>query len=389
MIPVTYNLRSIAVRRTTTGATVIGIALVVFVLACTLMLGAGVQETLARGGARDEAIVMRKGSENELSSIIDQNKIGIVLSAPGVKKAGGQPVGTGEVVMMLLMEPVASPGGYSNVQFRGVEPDVTRFRPDVKIAEGRMFAPGSDEVVVGRAIAGRFRNLDVGGTIEPKKNRALKVVGTFDAGGSAFESEVWGDIETVKSLFGREGMVSSVRVKLDSASAFDAFKATVESDKQLGFEALTEAQWSAKQSQFLAGFVMGIGIVISVFFSIGAMIGAAITMYASIANRQKEIGTLRAIGFPRWQILLSFLVESLVIALAGGIVGSLAASLMGFVKFSMLNFATFSEMVFTFEPTPSVFAFALGFAVVMGLVGGLFPAVRAARMSPIQAIRGN
>jgi putative ABC transport system permease protein len=257
----------------------------------------------------------------------------------------------------------------------------------VKIVEGRAMTPGADEAVVGKAIAGRFEHLSVGDTIEPKKNRPLKIVGVFADGGSALESEVWADLDTVRSSFGREGMVSSVRVRLESAAAFEAFEAAVESDKQLGLEAMTEDQWNAKQSQFLSVFVSALGFVISFFFGLGAVIGAMITMYASVANRQREIGTLRAIGFPRWQILLSFLLESLAIALVGGGVGCAMALGMGAVKFSMLNFATFSEMVFTFQPTPAVFVTALVFTVGMGLIGGLLPAIRAARMSPVEAMR--
>lgn len=388
MIPVGYNLRSIAARKTTTAATVLGIGLVVFVLASTLMLGAGVDATISKNGGRESAIVMRKGSDNELSSVVDQNKIGTILSSPGVKKGSdGQPLGVGEIAMIITLEPVASPGGMSNVQVRGVEAPVTRYRPEVTITEGRMFAPGADEAIVGRAIAGRFQKLTVGDTIEPKKNRPLKIVGVFDDGGSALESEVWADVHTLGALFGRDGTVSSVRVRLDSEGAFDAFEAAVEGDKNMGLEAMTDDEWNGKQSQFLSIFVTALGAVISFFFALGAIIGAMITMYASIAHRQREIGTLRAIGFPRWQILLSFLIESLVIALLGGLLGSVAALGMSFVKFSMLNFATFSEMVFTFEPTPDVFIVSVVFTVAMGLIGGLLPAIRAARMSPVQAMR--
>jgi putative ABC transport system permease protein len=209
----------------------------------------------------------------------------------------------------------------------------------------------------------------------------------FADGGSNMESEIWGDIDTVRSAFGREGMVSSVRVQLDDPASFDAFETTIEADKRLGLEAMTEKEWNDKQSQFLSIFVTALGTTISVFFGLGAIIGAMITMYASIANRQKEIGTLRAIGFRRRHVLLSFLLESVLVALAGGALGSLAALMMGFVKFSILNFVTFSEMVFTFRPTVSVFVIAFVFTLVMGLIGGLLPAVRAARMSPVEAMR--
>jgi len=388
MIPISYNVRSLVVRRATTAAAVLGIALVVFVLASSLMLAAGVKDTLSRGGGRDAALVLRKGVDNELSSTVDQAKVGLILSAPGVRKgADGRPLGTGDVSMIIMLEPVATPGGASNVQVRGVDAEVERFRPEVKVVEGRMFKAGADEAIVGRAISGRFVSLQLGGTIEPKKNRPLKIVGVFDAAGSSYESEVWADVDTVKSAFGREGMVSAVRVKLESAAAFDAFKAHVESDKALGLEAWTEEQWAEKQSQYLSIFMTALGFIISFFFSIGAMIGAMITMYASVIGRQREIGTLRALGFPRRQILFSFMMESLLVSLAGGVFGSIAAMGLTFVKFSTLNFATFSELVFTFKATPDVFVVAFIFSLGMGLLGGMLPAIRAARMSPVQAMR--
>jgi putative ABC transport system permease protein len=389
MIPLSYNVRSILVRRTTTAAAVIGIALVVFVLASTLMLSAGIQETLARGGGRDSAIVIRKGSDNELSSIIDQGKVSTILAAPGVKKSpDGQPIGTGDVAMIVMLTPTSDPGGLSNVQMRGVSFDALPLvRPRVKVIEGRLPTPGSDEAMVGRAIAGRFQHLTVGDTIEPKKNRPLKVVGVFEDGGSAWESEVWADVDTTRSAFGREGLVSSVRVSLASPADFDQFEANIEADKRLGLEAMTDDQWTEKQSNGLMLFVTILGGLTSAFFAIGAMIGAMNTMYASIANRQKEIGTLRAIGFRRRHVLLSFVLESILIALIGGALGSLAALTMTFARFSMLNFATFSEMVFRFHPTPQVFLISFVFAAAMGLVGGLLPAIRAARMPPVQAMR--
>lgn len=389
MIPLSYNLRSLTNRGATTAASVLGIALVVFVLASTLMLGEGVRETIGRNGGRDVAVVMRKGSDNELSSTIDQNKVGVILSSPGVKMGSdGQPLGVGEIAMIISLVPHAAPEGVSNVQVRGVDANITRFRPKVKITEGRMFTAGADEAVVGKAIAGRFEHLDVGDTIEPKKNRPLKIVGVFDDGGSAMESEVWADVDTTRALFGREGMVSTVRAKLDSPGAFDAFEAAVESDKNLGLEAMTEKQWNDKQSQFLSIFINALGIVISFFFAMGASIGAMITMYSSIASRGREIGTLRAMGFPRRYILLSFVFESLMISAIGGVLGSIAALGMSSVKFSMLNFATFSEMVFQFRPTPMVFVIAISAALGMGLVGGLLPAIRAARVSAVEAMRG-
>jgi putative ABC transport system permease protein len=362
---------------------------VVFVLASTLMLTAGIKDTLSRNGGTETAVVIRKGSDNELSSIIDQNKVGTILSSPGVAKGSdGAPIGTGEITMIVQMAPLGDPLGLVNVSMRGVDPDaLEKVRPLFRIAEGRMMAPGSNEAIVGRAIAGRFENFTVGDTVTPKKNLPLEVVGVFEVNGSSLESELWADVDTMRAAFGRQGMVSSVRATLDDPSSFAAFELAVESDKRLGLEAMTETQWSEKQSQFLATFVTVLGTVISVFFSIGAMIGAMITMYASIANRQKEIGTLRAIGFRRRHVLLSFIFESVLLALTGGLLGCLAALGMSTVEFSILNFATFSEMVFKFQATLSVFVVALVFTVGMGLFGGLLPAIRAARMSPVEAMR--
>jgi len=388
MIPLSYNLRSLTVRLTSTIATVVGVALVVFVLASTLMLSAGIQDTISRNGGRGGAVVIRKGSDNELSSIIDQNKVGTILASPGVKKdSSGQPLGTGEVAMIVMMAPASDPSGLSNVQMRGIDANVERIRPNFEIVDGRMLSPGSDEAIVGRAIAGRFEHLTVGDTIEPKKNRPLKVVGVFTDGGSNMESEIWGDIDTVRSAFGREGLVSSVRVQLEDPSSFDAFETAIEADKRLGLEAMTETEWNDKQSQFLSIFMTALGTTVSVFFGLGAIIGAMNTMYASIANRQKEIGTLRAIGFRRRHLLLSFLLESVLVALVGGVIGTLLALPMGLFRFRILNFVTFSEMVFTFRPTVAVFVTALLFTVGMGLLGGLLPAIRAARMSPVEAMR--
>jgi putative ABC transport system permease protein len=209
----------------------------------------------------------------------------------------------------------------------------------------------------------------------------------FSAEGSAYESEIWCDLDVLRAAFHREGHVSSVRVRLASKDAFEAFKATLESDKQYGFLVLSEREYFDKLSEGTAVLVRVLGTLLSVFFAIGAMIGAMITMYAAVANRQREIGTLRALGFGRTNILVAFLLESTGLALLGGAAGVAAAMGMRFVKFSMMNLASWSEMVFTFEPTPSILTTALAFAVVMGLFGGFFPAVRAARVSPVSAMR--
>lgn len=387
MIPIRYNLRSLLVRKTTTAATALGIALVIFVLAGALMLASGVKKTLASTGERDNAVVLRVGSDNELSSVIEDHSVGMILAAPGVKKDNDSAVGVSEIIVVTALDKLGTVG-ISNVLLRGVPENGIQFRPRMRIVTGRAPRPGTDEVMVGQAIRGRFRGLDLGQSFELRKNRMSQVVGVFSDAGSSYESEVWIDREVLKSAYRREGVVSAVRVRLQSPQSFDVFKAAVTQDKHLGFQAFREIEYYEKQSEGTSNFVGIMGTLVAVFFSIGAMIGAMITMYAAVANRQREIGTLRALGFSRFQVLLSFLFESTVLALAGGILGTAIAGLMGFVKFSMMNFASFSEVVFEFKPTPTIVAITIIFSGVMGLFGGLFPAVRAARVSAADAMRG-
>lgn len=387
MIPVRYNIRSLAVRRATTAATALGIALVVFVLASAMMLTAGIKKTLSSSGRSDNAIVLRKGSNAELGSVIEDPSVNIITAQPGVKKDGTTAIAVGEVIVVAALEKIGA-AGITNVQFRGVPDNAMKFRTDMKMLEGTTPRPGSAEVMIGTRIRGRFKGLELGQSFDLKKNRPVTVVGVFSDGGSSYESEVWVDRDTLKSAYGREGIVSSVRVRLESPTAFDGFKASIEGDKALGFDAMRETEYFEKQSEGTSMLVGGLGTLISLFFSIGAMIGAMITMYAAVANRQREIGTLRALGFSRGSILFSFLLESLALAMLGGIAGVAASLGMGLVKFSMMNFSSWSEIVFSFDPTPKIILTALMFAAGMGLLGGFFPAVRAARISPVTAMRG-
>jgi putative ABC transport system permease protein len=388
MVPVKYNLRNLVVRKTTTLASGFGIALVVFVLASALMLSHGIERTLGRGASDDVAVVLRKGSDAELASGITNTHVGLILANPGVAKAeDGQPIASAELVVVILLDKVGT-DGFSNVQVRGVPDNVMKLRKDVKIIEGRPARPGTDEVIVGKAIRGRFKGLTLNQTFEIRKNRPVTVVGFFEDKGSSFESEVWADVKTAGSAFGREGIVSSVRVRLESPGKFDGFKAAVEQNPQLEAEVLREPDFAAKQSELTSDFINYMGKGIAWLFSIGAIIGAMITMNSSIAGRQREIATLRALGFQRGAILFSFLLESAALAAAGGLVGALASLAMRFVRFSTINFATWSEIVFTFEPTVPIMAWSIGSAIMMGLVGGLYPAIRAARMNLVQAIRG-
>ena len=388
MIPIRYNLRSLAVRKATTIATALGIALVVFVLASALMLAAGVRKTLVVGGKPDVAIVLRKGSDAELQSGIETSQLNAILGAPGVKRdETGKPIGIGEVIVVAAMEKIGA-SGVTNVQLRGVPQDVMTFRPETKIVAGRAASPGSDECIIGARIRGRFKGVELGQSFELKKNLPVTVVGVFESGGSSFESEVWIDVDTLRRAYNRQEIVSSVRVRLESPAAFDGFKAALEGDKQYGYIAMRETEYFEKQSEGTSIFIGVMGTLISFFFALGAMIGAMITMYAAVANRQREIGTLRALGFSRGSILLSFLFEAIVLAMIGGLVGAAGSMLMGLAHFSMLNYASWSEIVFSFDPTAAIIGRSLLFAALMGVVGGFFPALRASRVSPIAAMRG-
>jgi putative ABC transport system permease protein len=388
MIPLRYNVRSLIVRRTTSLATLIGIGLVVFVLAAAMMLTAGIERTLTASGAADHAIVIRKGSDAEMASSIELSTVGLILDAPGVKKdASGKPIGSGEIVTVIALDKAGLEGQVSNVMVRGVGDNVMALRPGAKIVAGKPATPGSDEVIIGQRIWRRFAGMDIGQKFDLKKNRPLTVVGVFSDDGSSFESEVWADVETVRSSFGREGLVTSVTVTLESPSKFVGFETAVEQDKRLGLEVLRERTYYEKQSEATGTFMSILGIIISTFFIIAAMIGAFITMNTAVAQRHREIGTLRALGFSRASVLVSFLLEGIVLATAGACIGLLGAFAMSFVTFSMMNFTTWSEVVFTFQITPKVILTSVLVGGVTGLLGGFIPAVRAARLRPIDALK--
>ncbi|HLV22780.1 MAG TPA: ABC transporter permease, partial [Polyangiaceae bacterium] len=375
LIPLSYSIRSLFVRRATTIATALGIGLVVFVLASSLMLSSGIRRTLVSTGTKDRALVLRKGSDAELVSSIENPTAGLILAAPGIKKDGsGAPMAAAELVVVIALDKLGTDGQVSNVQVRGVQPMSYRLRTNLKVVEGRPAQPGADEAVIGKSLRGRFAGLDLGQTFELKKNRKMTVVGVFDDGGSAFDSEVWVGVDTLRSTFGREGLYSSVLAQLESPGAFDVFKAQVEHDKQLGLEALREVTYYEKQSEGTSVFVTAMGILVALFFSIGAMIGAMITMYAAVSQRSREIGTLQALGFSRFAVLMSFLFEAVVLATAGGVIGALASLAMGFVEISMMNFATWQEVTFSFNPDPAIIAGSVLAGGIMGLIGGFFPA---------------
>jgi len=388
MIPISYNIRSLAVRKATTIATALGVALVVAVLSASQMLSNGIKNTLGKAGEPNNAIVLRKGADTEMASSLESRMLNLILAAPGIKRDNaGAPRGIGELLVVIALEKPDTSGQVSNVTLRGVSEGALAFHDKVRIVEGRPARPGAPEALIGKRIRGQFKGLEIGQSFEIKKNLEVKAVGVFEADGSSNESEIWTDLDLVRSAFGREGMLSSVLVELESATKFDAFKTAMERDKQLGLQTLPEVAYYEQQSEGTAKLVSWMMGIVVFFFSIGAIIGAMITMYAAVAHRKREVGTLRALGFSRLTILSSFLLESTILAFIGGTVGAVASLAMGFVKFSMMNFNSWSEISFSFDPTPGILATALLIGGVMGVLGGIFPAFRASRTSPVEAMR--
>lgn len=386
MIPISYNVRSMMVRKTTTFATAFGIALVVLVLSSGMMLVSGIKRTLVGSGSPDNAIVLKAGAPYEMMSMIEDPQVQKLLVQPQVKRDGATPMASGEIVQVVQIEKVGA--GYSNILIRGLTEQGVAFRPQLKMLQGTKPKVGAEEVMVGKRVYGKFKGLTIGESIELRKNHNVKVVGVFEDAGSSYESEIWGDLDIIRKGFRSDGIVSSVRIRLASRDQLEALKATIEHDKSLGFDVSRETDFYEAQSEGLALMMSVLGTAISVFFSIVAMIGAMITMYSAVSTRQREIGTLRALGFPRSNILISFLAESMILTFVGGTIGALASLAMGFVSFSMLG-ASWSEVVFTFQPTPEIIGKAVIAAGLMGLFGGLLPSIRAARISTLDALRGN
>jgi putative ABC transport system permease protein len=384
-IPFTYIVRNLAARRLTTALTAGGMALVVYVFATVLMLAAGLEQTLVATGQDDNVVVIRRAAQSEVQSGIDRQQAAIVGTLPDIATGadGNRLVSREPVVLISLTKrDSAKP---ANVVIRGVTPEGVALRPQARIVEGRMFRPGTSEIVTGRAITSGFRGAGVGETMR-FGSRDWTVVGSFDAGRTGFDSEIWGDAEQMLQAFRRQGF-SSLIFKLADPDRFDAVKRELESDPRLTLEAKRETRFYADQSETLSKFISYLGGTISGIFSIGAIIGAMITMYASVASRTGEIGTLRALGFSRASILTAFLVESLLLGLVGGVVGLVAASFMQVLSISTMNFQTFAELAFSFRLTPGIVAASLAFALGMGFVGGFLPAARAARMKIVDALR--
>lgn len=385
-IPLKYILRSSSSRRLTTVITILGITLVVFVFTAVLMMANGVEKTLRSTGSDDNLIVARKAAMSEIMSILDRDAAGIISNMPLVASfADGRPMSSKEAVVIINLNKIGAPG-ISNVIVRGVESAAFPLRPQVRIVQGRMFRWGAREVIAGAGITHRFTGAQIGEKMKFGGD-LWTVVGIFEADGSGFESEVWGDSNQIMDAFKRSSF-STITMRLKQPDDLSEIAAAFESDNRLQyFVAKREKKFFEEQSEMMAKFIRILGIFVTIIFSTGATIGAMITMYGAVANRTVEIGTLRALGFFRRSILLAFLSESFVLSLAGGIAGLGLASLLQFFSISTLNFGSFSELAFSFALSPSIIATSLGFSLLMGLIGGFLPALRASRLNIIQALR--
>ena len=384
-IPLRYIVRNLRTRKLTTILTSAGMALVVFVFAAVQMLDTGLRATLVATGQPDNILVTRRGAGTEISSAVERTQAAIIESQPEIAFGGdGRRLVSRETVILITL-PKRGTGVATNVTTRGIGAAGLALRPQLHITEGRMFRFGSSEIIVGQSISRRFNGASVGQRMR-FGGRDWTVVGVFAAGGSAFDSEVWGDADQLMQAFRRQAY-SSVVARLTDAAALEPLVRRIEGDPRLTLDIKPEREFYEEQSRLMSNFISYLGLTLSVIFSIGAMIGAMITMYGAVANRVAEIGTLRALGFRRASVLWAFLFESILLGAVGGVVGIALASSMQLVQISTLNWQSFSELAFRFTLTPRIVFSSFIFALLMGVLGGFLPAVRAARLNIIDALR--
>ena len=384
-IPFSYSLRNLWTRRLTTILTAGGMALVVFVFASILMLAAGLQKTLVETGSPDNVVVIRKGSVTEVQSGLDRRQASVIETEAEIAYGpAGERLAAKEVVVLISL-PKRDRDKPANVVIRGIAGASAALRPQVRLREGRLPRAGSAEIMAGQSIAGRFKGGGLGETLRFGM-RDWRIVGIFDAGNTGFNSEIWGDVDQLMQAF-RRPVYSSVIFRLRNPRAFEAVRARLEGDPRLTVEAKPETRYYRDQSEMMATFLRILGITLTIIFSLGAVIGAMITMYAAVSNRTGEIGTLRALGFQRESILAAFLMEALLLGFIGGCLGLFFASFMQLFTVSTMNFQTFSELAFSFTLTADIVWKALAFSLFMGLLGGVLPAVRASRMEIVDALR--
>nr|WP_279343472.1 ABC transporter permease [Fundidesulfovibrio terrae] len=379
-----YSWRNLLTRRATTALTAGGMALVVFVFTATLMLAEGLRQTLVATGSPDNAVILRKSSETEVQSSVDRSSANVAATMPQVAvDVEGRLMAAKELIVLISL--TKKSGTASNVAIRGTNYASLELRPQVVLKQGRLPEPGSTEIMVGQSVVSKFAGVGLGQSLRFAQ-RDWTVVGVFDAGNTGFASEIWGDAEQLMQAFRRQSY-SVVVVKLSDASDFEAYRSVIEADPRLQAEVKRERKYYEDQSKALSRFLKVLGISLTAIFSIGAMLGAMITMYSAVANRVGEIGTLRALGFKRREIMLAFLAESLLLGTLGGAAGTFFAAFLSFMTFSTTNFQTFAELAFRFTLTGEIASWSMGFALFMGVVGGFLPALRASRLNIVEALR--
>jgi len=380
------GLRTIGQRLGSSLATVFGVMGVVGVLIVVLSIGEGFRRALVSSGSDDTALVLRAGSDSEMTSGLLRDHTRIIAEGPGVLHTAQGPVASAELYVVVDV-PKRSTGTDANVPLRGVQPAAFQVRDEVRIVEGRTFRPGRNEVIVGKSAASEFAGLEVGGK---KRWGGVEwtVVGIFEAGGGLSESEIWCDVGVLQPAYRRGSTFQAVYAKLESPKAFGGFKDNLTTDPRLDVKVIRESEYYEAQSRALHGIITGLGVFVGLLMAIGATFGALNTMYSAVATRTREVATLRALGFGAGPVVVSILAEALFLALVGGVLGA-AVAYLGFNGFraATLNWSTFSQVAFQFAVTPPLVVLGTVFALVIGLIGGLFPAIRAARMPVATALR--
>jgi len=384
-IPFSYGLRNLLTRRFTTTLTAGGMALVTFVFVAVLMLAEGLEQTLMDTGSPENAIVLRGSAETEVSSVVDRDAADIVAVQPEVSlNPAGEPQASKEALVLVTLQKKGS-NKPANVVVRGMGPHSLGLRHQINVVAGRPPRPGTREVMAGKSISDPIQEASLGGTLRFALTD-WQVVGIFDAGKTAFSSELWVDVDQLMAAF-RRNTYSSVILKVPGQTAFETLKKNLESDPRLSVQVKREIVFYREQSEVMAKFIRILGLAMTVFFSIGAILGAMVTMYTAVANRTREIGTLRALGFKRSHVMGSFLTESLILGFIGGAIGVGAGALLQFFTISTTNWETFSELAFGFRLTTEIAAYGACFALAMGFAGGLLPAWRAARLGIVDSLR--
>jgi len=380
------SIRTIPQRLSSSVVAVIGIAGVVVVLVSVLSIGVGFKAAVQGTGSPNRAIVLRNGSQSEMTSGLTGPETDIVKQAPGIAQSGGRPVAAAEMFVVVDL-PKRSTGTPANVPIRGIEAGSLSIRPELKIVDGRAPQLGTNEAMVGRAAQHQFAGVDLGATYTTGQ-LSLKIVGVFTTNGSSAESEIWCDSKVLQGAYRRGNSYQSVLIQLDSPASFDNLKNWLTTNPQLNVEAKREQEFYAGQTQVMTGLIDSIGYTISLLMALGAIFGAVLTMYTAVATRTREIATLRALGFNTTSVLVSVVGESLVLALIGGAAGA-ALAYVGFNGYetSTMNFSSFSQIAFAFHVTPALLTQGLIWALMIGFLGGLFPAIRAARLPISSALR--